>query len=44
MKARQKTLYWNLAAAGRQRYAYCVGPGGNVDPRRLERLLGDLLG
>lgn len=44
LKARQKPLFWNLAAAGRQTYAYCVGPTEGLEPRRFERVLGETLG
>jgi capsular polysaccharide biosynthesis protein len=43
LKPRQKLYYWNLAATGRQRYAYCVGPDGAVAPERFRRVLEDLL-
>jgi hypothetical protein len=43
LKPRQKPLFWNLAAAGSQAYAYCVGPKEGLDPRRFERVLSEML-
>ena len=43
LKPRQKPLFWNLAAAARQNYAYCVGPAEGIDPKRFEWVLAKLL-
>jgi capsular polysaccharide biosynthesis protein len=43
LKPQQKPLFWNLAAAAGQNYAYCVGPAEGIDPGRFERVLAKLL-
>jgi hypothetical protein len=43
LKARQKQIFWNLAAAGRQRYGYCVGIADGLDLRRFRRVLEEVL-
>lgn len=43
LKPRQKPIFWNLAAAGGQRYGYCVGPSDGLDPTRFERVLATVV-
>jgi capsular polysaccharide biosynthesis protein len=43
LKPRQKPIFWNLAAAGGQRYARSVGHAQHVDPARFARVLDEAL-
>lgn len=43
LKPRTKPVFWNLAAAGGQRYACGVGPERGVDPGRFADLLARVL-